>query len=170
MTTDLSMLPLRIRRKVGLSPWATFIIWAIVVGLYWMESQPGAEPIRVGRAYATPKTHEEFLVIAVVTTAVWLVSLAPIFPVMLDIDADGIKKTFLNREHFYPWSEIADLRVTETGGFRGRGGTIRFIRPGEIERKKPVDLSPGMFGSNATELASVIRQGIDRWGPQGGVV
>lgn len=129
---------------------------------------PGAH-VSIGyRFRVRPVSHQEFAWIASISTAAWLISLLPLFPVKLDIDERGITQTKIGREHFHSWSDLVDIKVSDTGGFRGRGGAIRFIRRGETGPRKPVDLSPGMFHCDKAELAALIQKGIARWGAQGG--
>jgi len=165
LNNEFSYFPIHVTKKHGLSPVLIFIIWIIFVGRYYLESLAGAHGVRFGRSYVNPVTHMEFIFIAVGSALLALLSLLPLFTVKLDVDETGIRKTIISKEHFYPWSDIVDIAVTDSGGFRGRGGFIRFIRRGETKAGKLPDLSPGMFGGNVVNFSAFIREGIARWGP-----
>jgi hypothetical protein len=162
MTDQFSKLPVHVRRRIGFPPITVFVLWILLVGIFWDQSLPGAKTTIVLGRVLSPATHLEFLVAATITTILAMVSLCPVFPVALDVDERGIRKTKLGKEYFYAWSEIVDVRVTTKGG-RGGRGAIRFIRVGETEPPKLVDITPGMFGADAEELAALFREGIARW-------
>jgi hypothetical protein len=109
------------------------------------------------------------MISAFIVSIFFFMLLMPIFPVSLDIDEQGIRKKIPGKVILFRWSDISELHVTEKGGFRGRGGFIRFIRRGSSEIPKLPDLSPAMFGSDAPTLAAVIREGMKRWGSTNGI-
>jgi len=140
-------------------------IGVLIVSAFYVQSVPGAQVAHIGRATLDPVTQLQFVAMTVLVVTCVIVFSLPIWaPVELKIDEAGIRKTMGDKGNFWPWCNIRDIEVSERGGFRGRGGTIRFVLSEEPPVRPPVDLSPGMFNLSAAALSALIREGLFRWG------
>lgn len=112
----MSDFPVHFSRKVGLSPLLTFLVLMPAAIINYLDMPITGTPGTLEYIRSQRLELNSYETMAFIFVTIGFILILPIFRVTLTINEQGITKTFTSRVHFYPWSDLVDIVVSDKGG------------------------------------------------------